>query len=293
MSTLFSPNIDASDKEYMLIRDEPRFKSDKQFLEQLWKKYEPYADRNFRIEIARQFHQRFWEMYLTCTLLELKYKFIKKKRGKGPDICLKLESSRIWMEAVAPIAGIGPDAVPQLKLKFNQVTVEWVPSEQIILRFTSAIDNKHNCYLSYCDKKVVNQNESYVIAINGSKVLFPRTDDMDLPFIIQAVFGLGDPTITINTNTWQIVKDGFSFRPFIVKRSGESVSTLIFIDEKHHSISGILFSSADICNRPHKAGQEFIFAHNPKAINPLPKGWLTIGNEYWFEEEKLFRKHWK
>jgi hypothetical protein len=32
-------------------------------------KYEPFADKDFGIKIRENFHSRFWEMYLTCTLI--------------------------------------------------------------------------------------------------------------------------------------------------------------------------------------------------------------------------------
>src|SRR5437879_6188720 len=70
----------------------------KDFVERLWVVYEQYADPHFLTEIRRDFSARFWEMYLTCALLE-------KAAGHGcsvscpkpgPDILLELNGDRIW-----------------------------------------------------------------------------------------------------------------------------------------------------------------------------------------------------
>jgi hypothetical protein len=39
-------------------------------LQEMWTRYEPYADPDFRQGFARDVDGRFWEMYLGCTLLE-------------------------------------------------------------------------------------------------------------------------------------------------------------------------------------------------------------------------------
>src|SRR5277367_5125382 len=41
----------------------------KEGLEELWRRYEPYADTNFSKEFAKQVEPRFWEMYLSVCLL--------------------------------------------------------------------------------------------------------------------------------------------------------------------------------------------------------------------------------
>jgi hypothetical protein len=77
------------------------------FVEQLWDTYCSYADDHFLTEISRDFNAWFWEMYLTCALLEH-----APKRGyalscpkPGPDICLQLDAKRIWVEAISVTNG--------------------------------------------------------------------------------------------------------------------------------------------------------------------------------------------
>jgi hypothetical protein len=67
---LFSPG--EAEAPYRNLRDmvTPEARAGKEFAERLWTQYHPYADAHFLTEIRRDFHARFWEMYLTCTLLQ-------------------------------------------------------------------------------------------------------------------------------------------------------------------------------------------------------------------------------
>lgn len=85
----------------------------KLFSEKLWERYQEYADRHFRAEIQHNFHARFWEMYLTCTLLEAGCSVRCKK--PGPDVLIEEGEGRIWLEAVVPSGGnrAKPDTVKE------------------------------------------------------------------------------------------------------------------------------------------------------------------------------------
>jgi hypothetical protein len=72
MDQLFSANA-PSDPTYIAIRDEERFADLRLYLNTLWERCSAYADPCLRAEIGRQFHQRYWEMRLGCTLLDLDF----------------------------------------------------------------------------------------------------------------------------------------------------------------------------------------------------------------------------
>jgi hypothetical protein len=127
------------DQRYTLVRDDLRFHQEKAFLEHLWESFEPFADPDFKSELAKQFHPRFWEMYLACTLIELGFNLIPRQCSYGPDIHIELDGINIWIEATAPDAGSGIDAVPGHPKNSNGIKV---PEEQIILRLTNSIDKK-------------------------------------------------------------------------------------------------------------------------------------------------------
>ncbi|HEX9870723.1 MAG TPA: hypothetical protein VGC99_19435, partial [Candidatus Tectomicrobia bacterium] len=83
-----------------------------------------------------------------------------------------------------------------------------------------------------------------------------------------------------------------SFRDSIEKKSGEIVSTNVFLDPEYASMSAVLYSSVDALNRPKVLGSDFILVHNPLARNPLPLGFFAFGVEYWKDNNELKHKSW-
>ena len=72
---------------YRVIRDEGRCSKLKSGIEELWEIYYPYADGDFPKQLSQDFHARYWEMYLTCTLVGNSFNVVPKQgRSEGPDI---------------------------------------------------------------------------------------------------------------------------------------------------------------------------------------------------------------
>ncbi len=89
-------------------------------------------------------------MYLVCLLIE-NGKSIQCLKP-GPDILIE-KDAKIWIEAIAPTKGeeSSPDSVPPTI--YGEVQEH--PSEQIILRYRSAIREKFdNKYHHYIDGKI-------------------------------------------------------------------------------------------------------------------------------------------
>ena len=80
---LFSDDINPSDELYRIIRDENRCANLKSDMENLWGIYHPYADGDFPKQLAQDFHARFWEMYLTCTLIYNSFKVFNNHLGRS------------------------------------------------------------------------------------------------------------------------------------------------------------------------------------------------------------------
>ena len=57
--------------------------------------------------------------------------------------------------------------------------------------------------------------------------------------------------------------------------------TDVFLNPQYSGISALISSAADVYNHPAGLGEDFHFIHNALASNPLPKGWLPLGKEYW------------
>ena len=85
-------------------------------LQEMWERYEPYADPDFRQRFARDVDGRFWEVYLGCMLLEagctLLHVVERQREGGQPDLCVLGDGRRIWIEAITPNEGdAGPDQI--------------------------------------------------------------------------------------------------------------------------------------------------------------------------------------
>ncbi len=112
-------------------------------IEELWARYRPYCpDAHFLSDARKHFVQRTWEMYLACALMDVGFE-LSRPPPKGPDILTTLDGSRLWIEAVAPTAGDGPDAVPGREKRGRMVGRVWSGSppsdESLILRCASAL----------------------------------------------------------------------------------------------------------------------------------------------------------
>jgi hypothetical protein len=264
---------------------------DREFLEELWADYAPYADNNFPSELHKNLHPRFWEMYLTVSLLKQRKQVLSRsgRMGEGgPDTCVLDAGRHVWLEAIAPDRGCGDDAVPEMQCDGK---CRDVPDEEIILRYRSGIHDKFRKLKSYLRTGTVRPHEPFVIALSGGGVPNVHQEQF-LPRIIHALFPLGHYTVTVNPQTFDVVGEGFARREVLRKVNGAPVQTDVSLDSDYAPISGVLFSYADVCNAPVVIGADFVFCHNPLASTLLPRGWLRIGREYWFEGGELRHRIW-
>jgi len=289
---LFDTTIEKCDSSYKSIRDESGLETQKQYFETLWEKYKNYADPDFIKKFPNEeFHQRFWEMYLTCTLKEYGHSPIPKSKSNGPDICLKYGNLNIWIEAVAPTQGIGEDMVPYLTTD----SFDLVPEEKIVLRYTAAIlekwkklkgykDDKGEYHLGYIDKGIIKSTDPFIIAVNGGAIPFAECEDEYVPYIMRAVLPYADPKVIFDTKSNEIIGKVISYRPMILKKNKSPIYTLSFADKKFSNITGIIFSNANSLGAHEKKGREFIYIRNQNARNKLPHCWLEFGAEFYLEE---------
>lgn len=289
--------IDPLDKlpigELKYICDDPTRKYERDNLERLWTRFEPYADSNFKTEISSQsiskFQSRFWEMYLAVTFLDLGFDLRPRRElgREGPDICIVTPETKIWVEAIAS----GTDFFYYVGADDGCEPVD----ESVILRYCSAISEKFKKYNGYLKNGTVLRCESYIIAVNGFLVPFSasgKTSSNMLPNIVKAVVPFGDYTEILNYDTKQVMKAGYSYQDKIVKLSGNMVTTNIFCNQEYAGISAVLFSNIGISDMPDKCGDDLLFIRNPLAINKLPTGWCKTGVEYIVEGKRIFTKSW-
>jgi hypothetical protein len=284
---LFIDNINPGDGLYRVIRDEnrPSTVELKSYTENLWVTYHPYADKDFPEQLAQDFHARFWEMYLTCTLVYNSVNVVPKRtRAEGPDIKIDHASTTIWVEAVAPTSGdlSRPDSVFDPRMGVAQQ----VPDDQIILRYRSAIHDKYfGKYFGYLEKGVIESGDCYIIALNGCKIPWPGSD-YEPPRIVRSVLPFGWQVVTVDTSSHKVVDRSYQYRAYLRKASGGTVDTDIFVKSEYSNISAVIFSNVDVANRTLAMGDDFIIVRNPLALRKLPDDFPKVGREYKAELSK-------
>jgi type I restriction enzyme S subunit len=283
MEPLLCNNVTTNDPVYNYICTDSaeRAKVARAYTEALWVKYQPYADHNFKEQIRNDFDARFWEMYLTCTLMDKGYE-ITKKIGKiaGPDTRVEYEDNIIWIEATTPTSGNrgSSDSVPDLVIT-NPPTAQQVPDEQIILRYRSAIKEKYDYkYFEYLKNGIVSKEDFYLVAINGCRIPHSGTE-RELPRIVRSVLPFGHSQVTIDMSSGNIISEGHQYRAQIAKASGCSVRTDIFLDLYYHHINAILFSNINVFNLTSSMGDDFITVHNPLG-HQLPTDFLNFTQQW-------------
>jgi hypothetical protein len=105
MATQLFTGGEAADAGYCNIRDakDGPLKSARWHCEYLWQFFERHADKDFRSELRSQFDQRYWEMYLTTSLILAGCQVTCPK--PGPDVGIIYKGQRIWFEATSPNCG--------------------------------------------------------------------------------------------------------------------------------------------------------------------------------------------
>ncbi len=287
---LFDSKSISGDSTFNRLRDNPELDRQRSFINQLFEQFDEYSDNNFVSEFPHHCISRFWEMYLGCALLNSGFKLVPRsilKEG-GPDICIKQKDSYVWIEAVAPNNGTDPDLVSFMN-RLNTKVATQVPEEQIVLRFCSAIKDKHCQHLQHIRDGLVSPNEPFIIAVNGAGVSHSNTQPGDIPYPIQAVFPSGNYTIVFDPKTRQKLDEGFIYRPKLVKQKGSDVSTDIFRNCNYAFISALLFSNIHPFNCKEINFADFSLLHHHSPLNQLAKGWLHSGWEWWIEEEPNLR----
>ena len=259
--SFFQPGS-TDDHTYVDMRDMPVLAEARRFVEELWAEYRPLADSHFCADARNHFLQRFWEMYLAITL-KAKGFLLTKVSDEGPDFYFSLKKRKVWVEAVAPEPGIGPDAVPQPQL--GQVSD--VPQEQILLRFTNALAEKLGRYNDALKKGIIDGSDHYVVAINCRRIPdapYPS----HLPYGVMACLPFGHLMVTLDRQTRQVVDSSFQYRDQVSKSSGAVVPTNSFLNPEYAGISGVL-GSAIYPTDPVGMGCDFWFLHNPLASQPI------------------------
>lgn len=284
MAVLFESSEMTSSQRYRDFRDHPYLESHRNLLEEMWCLFEPYSDSNFIREFRLQFDKRVWEMHLVVTLLECDHRISSFK--SGPDILVTTKPPNVWVEAVMPGSGAGPDSPTDVA---DRGEGGWVNDDRIILRFRSAIEEKYGKYLRYLDTGIIEEKDPYVIAINGSDVPLSIFEG-SLPRILSCVLALGIVNYVYPSGEPNNGYPEIGYRESIEKASGSPVATDIFMGSEYSGISAVLFSNTSAENIARPLGKDFVLVRNHNAANRISQGFLSIGSEWWMDSNELRRE---
>jgi hypothetical protein len=281
-----SPDDSNIDIDYKPIRDLPDNKPYRAFVEYLWTRYQPSGDGDafFLREAKRHFRQRFWEMYLFCSLEDRGLK-VHKTTGRGPDFFLEVAGKKYWVEAIAPEAGNGNDKVP-----FPVMGVaDYVPRELILLRYTNTLDEKFKRWLEWVNKNIVSSDDGYIIAINGLGIP-DATCGFEYPYIIQSLFPVGPFVVNVDRDSLAVSAPYLLYDDNIHKQNRRTVNTAPLIDQKYSAISAVIHSFAGFSSYASPLGYDFLLLRNPCAQHPLPIGSLSWCTQYSFQDGELTQR---
>ena len=251
----------------------------KEWMEKLWTEYEPYADKDFLPEFKRRFTQRSWELYLGATLLSRGFN-LKKNTTEGPNFEIQSKGGKTltWIEAITVTKGEGIDKVPEM----SYGVVQNIPIDQISLRLSSALKEKHEKYLTYIKNGIVKPGDPYIIALDRSEC---GLGDPYGPQILSVLFGIGDPALRMRVGDKPVENPEVSWthQPLLNKRNGKGVPMLFFEDPGHAGISAVIYTKDHVINsprNPQEMGENVTIIHNPNAKYKLADNFFPFGTEY-------------
>lgn len=138
-------------------------------------------------------------------------------------------------------------------------------------RLTSSLRDKKEFYQKHIAAGTMSANLPYIIflglgSLSQEMIINPEMNGIEFTGVL---LGKGNPTITINSKTQEIIGQGYAFRPRIEKWNHQIIDSAIFCNPEYTGISGILFSSADLYEE-YTNKNTWLFI-NPYAINKIIK----------------------
>lgn len=120
-----------------------------------------------------------------------------------------------------------------------------------------------------------------------------KHSEQPIPRIVKALLCVGNLVVHLDRETGNQVGLHADYPDRINNLKGASIKTDVFLSPSYAHISAVVYSYADWINVPSEPGKEFMLVHNPMATNPLPRGWLSAGKEYWMEGSELRIREFK
>lgn len=196
---------------------------------------------------------------------------IRRSGQHGPDFCLETEAGRVWVEATT----LAPNGLPSEWLAPaipGKAVAKRVPHEKILLRWTSALVEKHRQLVKRLDGGSVKRGSAYVIAINAARCFDGNSWDEGAsrwPYAAESVFPIGPLAVSVDpsgkaSSTWEQ-----SIRYIVENKNKSAVATNSFLLEEFSDVSALIGSSTHH-SIDGKLGLTLV--HNPHAKGAVPVG---------------------
>jgi hypothetical protein len=279
---------DSLDPTYVFLRDSEYCAEERDYLERLWREFEPAADLDFhqQMQMKGNFQGRMWEMRVAVVLKKIGLPVDLRRRKGGPDVLIT-STPRVWIEAVAPHS---TDFLNHNEEQARR-SVARSPEAEVVLRYTQALKEKWDVYQRYVGSGVVHPEDAFVVAVSGANLHCP-TSGAGPHWMAKPLYGLGDLVFQIEVGTG---RDLGSYWNSIHERHtslGAPVDSNLFLSPKRGGLSAVLYAAHHVQNWPElngrEAGSDFRLFHNPFATTRLPVGYFQRGED-WGVADGFFR----
>lgn len=257
-----------------------------------WFTREGLADKNFDKELTNDasYRERLSELLIAYKLMRAGYRLTSD--GAGPDLWASKGSNGFWVEIITPRPmSIDPAYIEQVGASADGMLN--VPSDQILRRWTAAIDAKAQKLRRYLDKGYVQSDQPFVIAVNGRSLRGDSNIGFNgvsmNPCAVEVLFGLGSLGLkSIAKGKITDVRIGRSHRSSVDSINRASIPMTTFLDDANAQISGVWAMDIDeneVLLDPLWPGLKrgyFSCAgiFNPFAANPLAPGDLPTFEDW-------------
>ena len=238
--------------------------------------------KHFQAEFCSEgsFAERLWEIQMAAMLYNEGLPFEVCGEGK-PDFYLP--DQNLWIEATCPKPFNIPREYLSLPEKNRTGTTFRVPTHEILLRWTTAIDSKKNKAETYRNSGIIGEDSPFIIAVSGSQLGYIRHFQMEgasnYPYPVEIGYGFGELTVAFNDNPEH---DRFlnSFRLEVKNQNEALVSTALFNREDYKIISALVGANVGLKDVLLEQNKRFVIAYNQNAKNPVPQGLFKEMEEY-------------
>jgi hypothetical protein len=254
-------------------------------------------ERGFDANLATQFHELYWELYLAAALDRFG---LAVSRGTGkcePDYRVRRDGLTIFIEAVASNVPKNPDNLvrPAPNSTDSDFEEGIAPDAAILQRLAQCLDEKIgklNRPAAVTTIKAAGDS-CVVIALNGNRAINGHPHDdvpIAVPFVVRAVFGLVDEWINEGA--------GIFWRQSAAMQKGERTFPVGHFDQGQwrdpsksvRHIAGVLFSKATAWHTAGQPGDDFLFVQNPHGPD-LTKLFRFCPRGVWIRDHETIRKN--